>query len=347
MQEICQKRLDLDLVQPTLDASARLGIATTASFITGYPEESAADQNDTLDMLGRCFRQGCLPQLHILAPEPGTPMFERGRSTIAYDGYGGPFNATLLDDDDLRAVLDEPEIFSTYYYYPAAMARERYVFAVETAQLLRRAGPILVQYLLRVYDGRLSLLVEDLRRFSARHRPGRAPDAGTLEAFIREAFGPTHHMTSLFRYALCITSRGSADVGGADTAWFDADVEYELNPDVAMLPDLHDCQVVLDRISNLEPGAGLLDDAEAGDRALCVIAFSNRGSASYRIDSAAEPIVRLFDRRRSCRDAMRLLSDALGDHIDARFLEDLARAGIIVPSHTPNATTGAGLAARL
>jgi hypothetical protein len=44
---------------------------------------------------------------------------------------------------------------------------------------------------------------------------------------------------------------------------------------------------------------------------------------------------------------MRLLSDALGDHIDARFLEDLARAGIIVPSLTPNATTGAGLAARL
>jgi hypothetical protein len=111
MQQICQKRLDLDLVQPMLDAAAALGIESTASFITGYPEETEADQNDTLDMLGRCFRPGCLPQLHILAPEPGTPMFERRHDTIAYDGYGGPFNASLIGDDDLRTVLEQADIF--------------------------------------------------------------------------------------------------------------------------------------------------------------------------------------------------------------------------------------------
>jgi radical SAM superfamily enzyme YgiQ (UPF0313 family) len=327
MQRICQKRLNLDLVEPMLDASARLGIETTASFITGYPEESEADQNDTLDMLGRCFRPGCLPQLHILAPEPGTPIFDDLRTAIAYDGYGGPFNASLVDDDDLRTVLEQPDIFSTYYFYPAEMPRARYVFAVEMAQLLRRAGPILVEYLLRAYDGRLSALAADVRRFSDQQRPGRALDGDTFEAFIREAFGPAHHMTSLFRYALCATSHSSERIGAANRiARFDPEADYELSPDAEILPDMHDCRLVVDRIKSLESGARLLDDEDAGERGLCVIAFSGDGWTSYWIDSAVEPIIRLFDDRRSCRDVMKLVP------IDESFLKDIARAGIIVPS---------------
>src|SRR5207237_2471431 len=77
MQQIAKKRLDLGLVEPTLKVCAQLDIETTASFITGYPEELEQDQSDTLDLLGRSFSSTCLPQLHMLAPEPGTPMFEQ------------------------------------------------------------------------------------------------------------------------------------------------------------------------------------------------------------------------------------------------------------------------------
>jgi radical SAM superfamily enzyme YgiQ (UPF0313 family) len=343
MQHICQKRLDLTLVEPILEASARVGIETTASFITGYPEETESDQNDTLDMLGRCFRSGCLPQLHILAPEPGTPMFDLQRNTIAYDGYGGPFNATLIGDDDLRAVLEQPDIFSTYYFYPAEMPRKRYVFAVEMAQLLRRAGPILIQYLLRNYGGRLSVLAAELRRFAAGYRSEGAPDAATLEAFMREKFGPAHHITSLFRYALCATSRTEDQMRApvCRTA-FDPDADYELSPDVEILPDLHDCEFVIERIKSLNAGASVLDDREAGDVALCVITFAAGATTSYRIDSAAEPIIRLFERRRTCREVMTLLSDAVGvDRIYGDLLEEIAQAGIIVPSTRSRANTSA------
>jgi radical SAM superfamily enzyme YgiQ (UPF0313 family) len=347
MQRISEKRLDLDLVEPTLATAARLRIEATASFITGYPEETEADQNGTLDLLGRCFRPGVLPQLHILAPEPGTPMFERRRNTMAHDGYGGPYNASLIDEDDLRLVLEQPDIFSTYYYYPAEMPRVRYVFAVELAQLLRRAGPIIVKYLLRSYDGRLSLLAADLRRFVERSWPGRTPDAKVLGAFIGATFGPGHHMTSLFRYALCVASRVADRIGSqGQTERFDADLEYELNPHTAILPDLHDCQFVIERIKDLGPSDPVLDDAAAGDRALCVVVFADRAVASYRMESAAEPIVRLFEQRRTGRDALRLLSEALGvDQFDDRFLEDLARAGIIVPSVEARAKKDASLAA--
>ena len=38
MQHITQKKLDLDWCKPMLEVARRLGIETTASFITGYPE---------------------------------------------------------------------------------------------------------------------------------------------------------------------------------------------------------------------------------------------------------------------------------------------------------------------
>lgn len=269
-------------------------------------------------------------------------MFDLRRNTIDYDGYGGPYNASLIGDDDRRLVLEQPDIFSTYYYYPAEMPRERYIFAVETAQLLRRAGPILVQYLLRAHDGRLSTLVADLRRFADAHRPGRAPDAETLDAYIRETFGPAHHMTSLFRYALRATSRNADGVHTARdrSARFDPDVDYELSPDVEILADMHDCRLLIERINGLGASSRLLDDAEAGDRAVCLIAFSAGTATCYRMDPGAEPIIRLFEQRRSCRDVIELLSEAAGlDAMDDRFFEDLARAGIIVPSITSRANT--------
>ena len=44
MQAISRKRLDLDLVEPTLDVTSRLRIRTVTSFITGYPEEEKEDR---------------------------------------------------------------------------------------------------------------------------------------------------------------------------------------------------------------------------------------------------------------------------------------------------------------
>jgi len=58
-------------------------------------------------------------------------MFEQRGKQIAYDGYGGPYNTELLGVDDEALVLEHPDIFQTYYYYPAEMPRSRYIFAVE------------------------------------------------------------------------------------------------------------------------------------------------------------------------------------------------------------------------
>src|SRR5205085_4923453 len=185
LQEVCKKRLDLNLVRPMLEVAHDVGIETTASFITGYPEEQEQDQDDTLDMLGNCFRPSCLPQLHMLAPEPGTAMYAQLGDRIEYDGYGGRYNALLVNSDDEQLILDHPDIFQTYYYYPAALPRSRYVFAVEAVDALRKAGPIILNYLLRAYGRRLSRLVAELRDFAESNDLGDRPDCAMVEGFLQ------------------------------------------------------------------------------------------------------------------------------------------------------------------
>jgi hypothetical protein len=113
-----------------------------------------------------------------------------------------------------------------------------------------------------------------------------------------------------------------------------------------MLPDLHDCGFVSEQIKALGPREQLLDDASAGERALCAIVFSDGAPAPYWIDSGAEPIIRLFEHPHSCREVVKLLSEALGtDQFDGHFLEDIVRAGIIVRSLESAPKTDASFAA--
>ena len=323
MQSICQKRLDLTLVQPMLAVAERLGIETTASFITGYPEELESDQDDTLDMIGRSASPSCLTQLHMLAPEPGTPMFDEHAKELAYDGYGGPYNAELVGAGDEALVHGHPDIFQTYYYYPAAMPRERYIFAVETVAVLRRVGPIVLRYLLRAFDGRLSLFVRALRNFADVWMA----DAALVEAFIAVTFGEEHHLTSLFRYALRVNEGGAERVAPSFVPGvFSVDAPYRLREDVRLLPEMHDCQHVLARIREHD-GEGLLDDADFGERGVYLV----QASKSYRIDPGVEAILTLFEEPRTPLAVIRTVCEATGvDELDHGFFEELVRTGILV-----------------
>jgi radical SAM superfamily enzyme YgiQ (UPF0313 family) len=342
MQEICKKRLDLDLVRPILEVADRLGIQTTASFITGYSEELEQDQDDTLDMLGRCFRPSCLTQLHMLAPEPGTPMFEQLGEKIQYDGYGGRYNTELLGADDKGLVLEHPDIFQTYYYYPTKMPRSRYIFAVEVVDLLRRVGPIVLNYMLRVYEGRLSKLVKELRLFAESHRFGDRPQPAMAEAYVSWKFGPRHHLTSLFRYALRVNRTGlDRDLTPQmRVPAFNPCVPYHLRPHLHVLSDLHDCSLLLKRIECAPAGSHLLEESEAGGRTVYLVNVAGEPSTTYRIDAGVKAILALFERPRTCGEVTKLVREATGlPNLGTSFFEDLVRAGIIIPSGVSTAAS--------
>ncbi|ABC34219.1 B12 binding domain protein [Burkholderia thailandensis USAMRU Malaysia  len=331
MQKLCKKRLDLQRVEPILAAADSFGIETTASFITGYPEETGEDQDDTLDMIGRCARRAsCLTQLHMLAPEPGTPLFDERGAEIAYDGCGGPYNTRLLSSSDERAVLGHPDIFQTYYHYPAALPRARYIFAVGAADLLRRVGPVIFAYALRGFGGRLSTLISAWRQFADETSPGAPADAAGLEAFIAARFGRGHHLHSLFRYALRLyAARAPADV--IVEGPYEPDRPCMLAENVGLLEDIHNCDALVDRIRRSTEGAPMLGDADVGGLGTYIVQGHGEAATGYWVESGIATLLDLFRSPRSCRAVAQWLADATrNDGIDASIFEPLLRRGILV-----------------
>jgi radical SAM superfamily enzyme YgiQ (UPF0313 family) len=322
MQEIVRKRLDVDLVEPTLAVTERLGIHSTASFITGYHEELEPDLAETLDLLGRCVGSSCLTQLHMLAPEPGTPMFAEHREKMEYDGYAGPYNAFRVAPEDTQLVLDHKDIFSTYYYYPAALPRAQYKFAVESVDVLRQLGPIILRYLLRAFDQRLSRLVFAMRDWAEANGRSDLPNARFVEEFISATFGPRHHLASLTRYAFHSPNCTSVNVAPP----FDPDQSYQLDSNVRLLTDMHDCEALIKRIRE-EINVDLLTEAELGDRVTYVVT----GASVYRIDPDSQALLSLFEQPRSCREVTDLVAEVSGvDALSSSYFAPFIDAGILI-----------------
>lgn len=340
MQRIAKKRLDLELVEPMLDIAEGLSIETTVSFIAGYPEETQEDLDDTLDMLGRCFdrpRGTCLPQLHILTPEPGTPMFTEHSSMLRYDGYTTNFNAWVLGDQDQAYVHAHPEIFASYYYYPALLPRRRYTFAVDALDVLRRLGGTVLVYALRLYEGKMSKLVGRLHEWAVREGRDHDVSTETVLDFIAAQVGDAHHLTSLVRHAFCVRARRSElprePAARPDSHPFDPDRLYRLGSRVFSLWQLHDCARILTAIRAQPDRTTPLDDAEAGERGAYMIVLSDTASTTYRIDDGVYHLLDMFSMPRSCRDvasAVRAMTG--GGIIEDDFFEDLVRRGILEPA---------------
>ncbi len=222
MQRISRKNLDLALVDPRLATSTRLGLETTASFITGYPEEELADQAATLDFAARlaCAR-GTLTdaQIHLLTPEPGTQLMTQYGDRLRYDGHVSDFNLPHLDPGDDALIAGEPALFGNHHYYPSVLPRERHVFVSSAWLALFGLGRPVLGYALRAFEGRLSAFVDAAFAWHASSEPaGPAVDLARLTAFVQTRFGAHHHLTSLFRYAAATDALAASVSASASTA---------------------------------------------------------------------------------------------------------------------------------
>jgi radical SAM superfamily enzyme YgiQ (UPF0313 family) len=337
MQKIVDKRLKLDGVERILDVAENFGIETTVSFITGYPEELIQDQNETLDMLGACFarpHEACTPQLHILVPEPGTPMFHKYGKTLAYDGYATKFNARLFGETDRHHILTHPELYSTYYYYPAAMPRDRYTFAVDAVDVFRAVGHEVLSYALRFFQRQLSVLINLFYEWvEQRGSPAKIEPALVVE-FISDKFGTAHHLASLFKFgfaiAICRANKSSRQAPGGNDQ-FDPEDFYQLNPQSHIFTDLHDCAKLLECIRTLPSDAGPLELDEVGEPRCYVTIVEAERSVHYSVDHGVEDILRLFERPQRLGDVMAFLRHIAGDTlIHDHLLDEMIEIGALI-----------------
>jgi|HubBroStandDraft_4_1064222.scaffolds.fasta_scaffold06418_5 hypothetical protein len=122
MQTIIDKRLDISRAKEIIDAAEKLGIGSTVSLITGFPEETREDLEQTVRMLmhsARCSHSD--PQLNLLAPLPETPIHLKYKDQLTLETLCSDVShqGAKQNKEDIELIRQHPEIFPSFYLVPA------------------------------------------------------------------------------------------------------------------------------------------------------------------------------------------------------------------------------------
>ncbi|HEU5269367.1 MAG TPA: radical SAM protein [Jatrophihabitans sp.] len=347
MQSVVSKKLDLDLFWPTLEHTREVGIEATTSFITGYPQETLADQSDTLDLIGEQWRRtpaGVVIQLHLLTPEPGTALLTQYRSELAWDGHISDFNLPALEHDDDAAMRADPEVFVNHHYYRGELPRRRNVLVTAMHPVLYRLGMPVQRHLLARYPGfSLAAFFAELADWRDREAYELAPGAELLVRYATAAWGAGDHLTSMIRYMLAATApelqlatSRFAPMPQAEAALDDACLA--LSPRVALLAGVHDCPAILRLLTEAERPELVTVPEQFRNPAENFVLVPAPGQR-LRTISLSPDAVRLLDLL-SAPTGRRELADALGVAADDRagfesILDSFVSAGILENAPAP------------
>jgi radical SAM superfamily enzyme YgiQ (UPF0313 family) len=148
MQRVIEKDLEVHHAREIILTAERLGIQTTVSLITGFPEETWDDVRDNVDMYMHSLRHpGSSPQLNLLAPLAETPIHTRYRDQLTLEelcsdvGHQGR-NQNLVDRDLIHR---HPDIFPNFYLLPVPHLDRNYLLELREFLLM---APVRLRWLL-------------------------------------------------------------------------------------------------------------------------------------------------------------------------------------------------------
>jgi radical SAM superfamily enzyme YgiQ (UPF0313 family) len=121
MQRIIDKHLDTRRAHAIIDIAERAGIRSTVSLITGFPEETKDDLQQTIRMFmhsARAPHSG--PQLNLLAPLANTPIHAKYKDQMTLDLLCSDMShqGRKQHDDDMELIRNFPDIFPNFYLVP-------------------------------------------------------------------------------------------------------------------------------------------------------------------------------------------------------------------------------------
>lgn len=126
LQRVIGKNLRLDRSRAGIQAISGAGLDSTASFITGFPEETPEDQRETVEWFKDLLLvDGCHPQLLTLSPLGGSDYARAHAHELFLDQRFSPMAGHSRDvGPDLEALLSRhPELFSAHYALPSPHLR--------------------------------------------------------------------------------------------------------------------------------------------------------------------------------------------------------------------------------
>lgn len=118
MQRIIDKDLDIPQAKSVISEAERHGLATTVSLITGFPEETPQDLRETVDVFMHSLRHPrSQPQLNVLAPLSGTPVFLRHKHEMYLEELCSEMShqGRMHNESDRQMIRRHPEIFPNFY----------------------------------------------------------------------------------------------------------------------------------------------------------------------------------------------------------------------------------------
>jgi radical SAM superfamily enzyme YgiQ (UPF0313 family) len=290
LQKIIGKNLDLKLYYPRIESSTRLGMKVTASFITGYPNESLDDQNATLELIGSTiarYPRDIELQLHLLTPEPGTELHHEYRDFLAHDGHVTDFNFPALEPDDRSVIASDSTAFVCHHYYDCGVARARNIDITEAFRTLYCLGHELLDIMSEPYGGSFSRMLSD---FAALSRSCDKAPLGAILDFVRSKWGSDHPFVDVISYLIAVSELRSDR--RPRLASIDGDESIRLAACIVPMDSGRDGAEVLQRIRN---GTSYSPPAEVSWRLM----FANSDLSSYRtfpIDSLTYQVATALQR---------------------------------------------------
>jgi radical SAM superfamily enzyme YgiQ (UPF0313 family) len=129
MQKVIDKHLDTGRAHEIIDATERLGIGSTVSLISGFPEETWDDVRRSMDFFmhsARCPKSH--PQLNLLAPLAETPLLAKHKNELILEELCScvSHQARRQDRADVEMIVSYPDIFPNFYVIPTpGLQRDR------------------------------------------------------------------------------------------------------------------------------------------------------------------------------------------------------------------------------
>jgi radical SAM superfamily enzyme YgiQ (UPF0313 family) len=335
MQKVIKKHLDLSLVLPILDKTHSLGIEATLSFITGYPQEEQADQDETLDFIGVCMERDRAPlnvQLHLLTPEPGTQLLEDFRKDLDYDGHISDFNFPPVEDDDPAIMKANAEVFMNHHYFRSVTAREKHIFTSRVYYQLYPLGATVLTHLTALYDGKFSALIASMFEFWKQSRDLPNVDAEFVCSFLEREWGSQSYLLSLARYMYAGAGLLKSNAAGPPTERAlhgGSGHIYVLSPGALVLRDVHNCPAILAELREGGHSSGtrrLIPKRLLSQRSHYLLYLDgDRVLRTFALDDLSVAFVDYFSHPRTQRE----MSSVAHSELSRGFISKLIESGVV------------------
>jgi radical SAM superfamily enzyme YgiQ (UPF0313 family) len=175
MQRIIDKDLDPAQARTFVETAERLGISTAVSLIAGFPEEGEDDLRETLDVYLHSLRHPqSTPQLNILAPLAGTPIYSQYKDRMVLEDLPSQvsYPGQSQSHADRELVRNYPAIFPSFYLLPTPGLDRPSL--MELAEFLSMVRKKLRWLLVALWQRRSGIL--DVFRAWREHRMALHPD---------------------------------------------------------------------------------------------------------------------------------------------------------------------------